>query len=173
MNFNSLVTDLFKIYKTRIWMSAINPASFMSPTASLQLSTSIIGAPAPDHEQYHETRLKMDNRFPLPEVSQGLNDYAWNVSQPGPISMPANPQGHSHFFPVQSHGASLSSIGSPNYGRGGYPTLRAQSPYGLQSYNLGNGPRRSPHSSSEFKDDFANSSYPDQVRAMQGLSLGT
>ncbi|TLD25490.1 hypothetical protein PspLS_05708 [Pyricularia sp. CBS 133598] len=31
INFNSLVTDLFKIYKTRIWMSAINPASFATP----------------------------------------------------------------------------------------------------------------------------------------------
>jgi hypothetical protein len=29
------VTDLFKIYKTRIWMSAINPASFVTPTSSL------------------------------------------------------------------------------------------------------------------------------------------
>lgn len=28
INFNDLVTDLFKVYKTRIWMSAINPASF-------------------------------------------------------------------------------------------------------------------------------------------------
>lgn len=28
INFNELVTDLFKVYKTRIWMSAINPASF-------------------------------------------------------------------------------------------------------------------------------------------------
>ncbi|GAB7337902.1 hypothetical protein MBLNU457_4291t2 [Dothideomycetes sp. NU457] len=27
INFNVLVTDLFKIYKTRIWMSAVNPAS--------------------------------------------------------------------------------------------------------------------------------------------------
>ncbi|KAL4884555.1 PSP1 C-terminal conserved region-domain-containing protein [Aspergillus karnatakaensis] len=36
INFNSLVTDLFKIYKTRIWMSAINPASFVTPpTAGL------------------------------------------------------------------------------------------------------------------------------------------
>lgn len=37
INFNSLVTDLFKAYKTRIWMSAINPASFQTPTASLGL----------------------------------------------------------------------------------------------------------------------------------------
>src|SRR5436190_12751320 len=36
INFNSLVTDLFKIYKTRIWMSAINPASFVTPTTGLQ-----------------------------------------------------------------------------------------------------------------------------------------
>ncbi|POS84708.1 hypothetical protein EPUL_005046 [Erysiphe pulchra] len=36
INFNSLVTDLFKIYKTRIWMFAINPASFPSPSLGLQ-----------------------------------------------------------------------------------------------------------------------------------------
>ncbi|KAF3482902.1 PSP1 domain-containing protein [Arthroderma uncinatum] len=40
INFNSLVTDLFKIYKTRIWMSAINPASFVTPSTGLP-------APAP------------------------------------------------------------------------------------------------------------------------------
>jgi hypothetical protein len=33
INFNELVTDLFKVYKTRIWMSAINPASFPAPTS--------------------------------------------------------------------------------------------------------------------------------------------
>ena len=32
INFNSLVTDLFKVYKTRIWMSAMNPASFAHPS---------------------------------------------------------------------------------------------------------------------------------------------
>lgn len=35
INFNDLVTDLFKIYKTRIWMSAINPASFASAAGLL------------------------------------------------------------------------------------------------------------------------------------------
>lgn len=46
INFNSLVTDLFKIYKTRIWMSAINPASFVTPTSSLTAPppfTAIVG----------------------------------------------------------------------------------------------------------------------------------
>lgn len=32
INFNELVTDLFKMYKTRIWLSAVNPASFPAPT---------------------------------------------------------------------------------------------------------------------------------------------
>jgi hypothetical protein len=41
INFNSLVTDLFKIYKTRIWMSAINPASFASPTLGLQAPSGV------------------------------------------------------------------------------------------------------------------------------------
>ncbi|KAI0147100.1 hypothetical protein GGR57DRAFT_266174 [Xylariaceae sp. FL1272] len=41
INFNSLVTDLFKIYKTRIWMSAINPASFATPTLGLQAPSGI------------------------------------------------------------------------------------------------------------------------------------
>ncbi|KAL8903504.1 MAG: hypothetical protein Q9207_003889 [Kuettlingeria erythrocarpa] len=36
VNFNPLVTDLFKIYKTRIWMSAINPASFASTATAFQ-----------------------------------------------------------------------------------------------------------------------------------------
>ncbi|KIV95598.1 hypothetical protein PV10_03229 [Exophiala mesophila] len=47
INFNHLVTDLFKIYKTRIWMSAINPASFQTPTASLGL-TPAYGTPSND-----------------------------------------------------------------------------------------------------------------------------
>ena len=41
INFNSLVVDLFKIYKTRIWMSAINPASFASPTLGIQAPSGI------------------------------------------------------------------------------------------------------------------------------------
>ncbi|KAF2138528.1 uncharacterized protein K452DRAFT_311464 [Aplosporella prunicola CBS 121167] len=35
INFNHLVTDLFKIYKARIWMSAVNPASFATPSNTL------------------------------------------------------------------------------------------------------------------------------------------
>lgn len=58
INFNSLVTDLFKIYKTRIWMSAINPASFVTPPSA--------GLPGgisnPLHSQDTERRRSHDNR---------------------------------------------------------------------------------------------------------------
>lgn len=36
MNFNELVTDLFKQYKVRIWMSAVNPASVVNPAGAMQ-----------------------------------------------------------------------------------------------------------------------------------------
>ncbi|KAH6681289.1 PSP1 C-terminal conserved region-domain-containing protein, partial [Verticillium dahliae] len=54
INFNSLVTDLFKIYKTRIWMSAINPASFASPTlAAAACSSAASAQQQQQHEQQH------------------------------------------------------------------------------------------------------------------------
>jgi hypothetical protein len=60
INFNSLVTDLFKIYKTRIWMSAINPASFVTPpTPGLAgpgtMPNPLYGQDA-DRRHQHETR---------------------------------------------------------------------------------------------------------------------
>jgi hypothetical protein len=36
VNFNELVTDLFKQYKVRIWMSAVNPASVVNPAGMMQ-----------------------------------------------------------------------------------------------------------------------------------------
>ncbi|KAF2493376.1 hypothetical protein BU16DRAFT_78349 [Lophium mytilinum] len=43
INFNELVTDLFKVYKTRIWMSAVNPASFASAIGTTIPPPSAIG----------------------------------------------------------------------------------------------------------------------------------
>ncbi|EUC43849.1 hypothetical protein COCMIDRAFT_99827 [Bipolaris oryzae ATCC 44560] len=37
VNFNELVTDLFKQYKVRIWMSAVNPASVVNPAGMSQI----------------------------------------------------------------------------------------------------------------------------------------
>ena len=57
INFNSLVTDLFKIYKTRIWMSAINPASFVTPpSAGLQSNPLAYGQDAQTERRQPENR---------------------------------------------------------------------------------------------------------------------
>ncbi|KAF7712078.1 PSP1 C-terminal domain-containing protein [Penicillium ucsense] len=64
INFNSLVTDLFKIYKTRIWMSAINPASFVTPpTAGLSGSPVVMGNQAYSQDPTHfDRRLQPEAR---------------------------------------------------------------------------------------------------------------
>ncbi|KAJ5498015.1 PSP1 C-terminal [Penicillium expansum] len=60
INFNSLVTDLFKIYKTRIWMSAINPASFVTPPAAGLSGPSPM--PNPLYGQETDRRHQLENR---------------------------------------------------------------------------------------------------------------
>ncbi|PGH19829.1 hypothetical protein AJ80_03746 [Polytolypa hystricis UAMH7299] len=67
INFNSLVTDLFKIYKTRIWMSAINPASFVTPSAGLAPP----GAAAFGQEG-HETRRHQPHDYNKFGINQSL-----------------------------------------------------------------------------------------------------
>ncbi|KIV77402.1 hypothetical protein PV11_09199 [Exophiala sideris] len=66
INFNHLVTDLFKIYKTRIWMSAINPASFQTPTASLGI-TPVYNATPGDERQSRRQQQPQQTRGPGPQ----------------------------------------------------------------------------------------------------------
>ncbi|KAJ6041540.1 uncharacterized protein N7446_010575 [Penicillium canescens] len=57
INFNSLVAELFKIYKTRIWMSAINPAALMMPpTAALQGPSRLSNPLYREDERYTDCR---------------------------------------------------------------------------------------------------------------------
>lgn len=122
INFNSLVTDLFKIYKTRIWMSAINPASFASPTLGLQAPSGIgpgalIGRSAgastgrrqdiqqDNHAQYSATaQAGRGNQLPLsmsfgpdravaPGASYPVPNYAYNNQYAGAFANVARPGG--------------------------------------------------------------------------------
>lgn len=53
VNFNELVSDLFKLFKTRIWMSAVNPASFASssPTHAIAQPQSTLRNHMPSQAQ--------------------------------------------------------------------------------------------------------------------------
>ncbi|KFY44565.1 hypothetical protein V494_01412 [Pseudogymnoascus sp. VKM F-4513 (FW-928)] len=90
INFNSLVTDLFKVYKTRIWMSAINPASFASPSLGLQ-APSGVGPGAVGANRQTQVDRRPQQPAPQPEqpnfnaLGQGARGYkpgAANAFQP-------------------------------------------------------------------------------------------
>ncbi|KAH8907066.1 hypothetical protein BR93DRAFT_879358 [Coniochaeta sp. PMI_546] len=74
INFNSLVTDLFKIYKTRIWMSAINPASFANPTLGLQAPSGIgpgaVGVGRGSQERRQNTAAASEQGASFPAQAQ-------------------------------------------------------------------------------------------------------
>lgn len=115
INFNSLVTDLFKIYKTRIWMSAINPASFASPSLGLQ-TPSGIGPGA------------------VGLGRNGANDRRQNQQQEPPQSTFSSSSATARPF----SGAFVSPFANER----GSATAFAQAPYAYQNYGgFANGPR--------------------------------
>jgi cell fate regulator YaaT (PSP1 superfamily) len=80
INFNSLVTDLFKVYKTRIWMSAINPASFASPSLGLQAPSGIgPGAVGVNRSTQSERRPQPAEQQPSYGIPQAGRGYQQNV----------------------------------------------------------------------------------------------
>ena len=80
INFNPLVTDLFKIYKTRIWMSAINTAAIASPAGA----QSLLGAQAhrnyspeiDDYTHHRQARHTQDGPS-IGSTQPGLGDLSW------------------------------------------------------------------------------------------------
>ncbi|KAF2204545.1 hypothetical protein GQ43DRAFT_469018 [Delitschia confertaspora ATCC 74209] len=67
VNFNDLVTDLFKQYKVRIWMSAVNPASVVNPTGLMQVPPpSAIGPGAIIHSNSPNASLPVGPGFGSP-----------------------------------------------------------------------------------------------------------
>lgn len=82
INFNSLVTDLFKIYKTRIWMSAMNPASFAHANGSPVAARANAGPPilqgvmgehlADVAMQQHYGNLNIAGQYYAPSIPRAL-----------------------------------------------------------------------------------------------------
>ena len=85
VNFNELVTDLFKQYKVRIWMSAVNPASVVNPAGVIQVPPpSAIGPGAIMHSHSQNASLPVGPGFGNPsyrandqygECTEGSNQY--------------------------------------------------------------------------------------------------
>lgn len=181
INFNSLVTDLFKIYKTRIWMSAINPASFVTPSAGLQLPSGMgPGAVTLDRDGMPRHRPKRENIGYMPstlsQAPQTRYEPVWNIPQDIPLSSAAMvPNTYSQFYQPQV----LQQM-NPNlheYGRGIQQVMRAPSPFGAQGYGAFNGIPQPPMFKPDAKNGTSRLPYGDPLNnwsnAFQGLSLGS
>lgn len=133
INFNALVTDLFKIYKTRIWMSAINPASFVTSIVSSQIGSSLVVDPqAIDRDTLAESRSKLTgikHKATTPTLpSQGTFDRSWYSSQGVAVPAVYAPLYPAHTF--QEMTPPLHDIRP-----GACQTQRSQSPFTLQYYD--------------------------------------
>lgn len=183
INFNPLVTDLFKIYKTRIWMSAINPASFVTPVTGLQLPSGLgPGAFSPDTDHYSDRhQQKSLSVFPTLGVSQlglGSFDRMWdpsrdvatsNAGTTFPHLYPQSFQPHDiearHLdqYPIDYRQPGHQILGlQPRFNPSSYPVPDLHNPpYAISPENHVGGTRKPHTSGSEWNHMF------------QGLSLGS
>ncbi|KAF7895541.1 uncharacterized protein EAF01_009503 [Botrytis porri] len=184
INFNSLVTDLFKVYKTRIWMSAINPASFASPALGLQAPSGIgPGAVGVNRTTQSERRPQQAEQPQTYNTTQAGRGYQGVFAQPFQPAMDRSSAAAPGFQP-QGYTYGYSPFGSTR-------NVGATSAYGTSMIDPYSGfantadyqaPGRfpSPHGTTPTHDG---SEYGRQtglvgqndgwIGAFQGLSMGT
>lgn len=180
INFNPLVTDLFKIYKTRIWMSAINPASFATPVAGLQLPSGLgPGAFNTEADPYSARHQKTEIGNPVfgaPNLAQGTFDRIWDSNQNTGIN--SVPFAHVYSQPFQHQdvesrqidqvpidyrpGVPQATGSQPQYASVPYHVHDVRSPNYTVRPHAGSGEARKPHVLAT-----------DWGHAFQGLSLGS
>lgn len=144
INFNSLVTDLFKIYKTRIWMSAINPASFASPTLGIQAPSGVgPGAVGAGRSSGHNDR-RQGQQQPQAASAQQQPQSQQNqesmgatptsiTSQGSPAPRGFRPGLNQQYGNDRANGQSYQGYPSANYGYpqgGAFGNARTNAPYG-------------------------------------------
>ncbi|KAF2690132.1 hypothetical protein K458DRAFT_99099 [Lentithecium fluviatile CBS 122367] len=141
VNFNALVADLFKQYKIRIWMSAVNPASVVNPNGQTQIQPpSAIGpgaimhtrtsnAPAPvggfGNNAYRATEQYGSGRGRR-NPAQGNYDENYYAFQQQLPQYPAS----QNTFQVPQYG--MQPMAPPMFNRYAYPNVTASgSPLGF------------------------------------------
>jgi hypothetical protein len=168
------VTDLFKIYKTRIWMSAINPASFVTPTASLSIPHSFgvhgIGGESPSgRRRQHGLNMSQPSPTLFEDTTNGPQGY---------LSSQGSTLRNTYFNPYQSLGT---GIQQPDSNMSSYQPMMQQSaerftPYLNSPYHMLNPTASSfatSHGNSGRTGRPSQSTAPDWTTNFQGLSLGS
>ncbi|CAI6315391.1 unnamed protein product [Periconia digitata] len=131
VNFNPLVADLFKHYKIRIWMSAVNPASVVNPAGMMQVPPpSAIGPGAILHSNPSNASLAVGPGFGNPSYrsndqrgrGRGQNVQQGNLDEayyPFANQVPLLASQQAYQMPQWAH---AQAMGSEMYGRfGGSP----------------------------------------------------
>ena len=182
INFNPLVTDLFKIYKTRIWMSAINPASFITPSTGLQLP-SVLGPGAfnQDSETYPDRRPQKHNPgFSIAGPSQlapGVFDRTWDANRDASAAL-GIPFPHIYAPSLQPQELDNRQLEQfpVEYHHGGQQAVPLQSRYSSSGYNVPDLDHSSYAISSDNNNAQTRKPYAlggEWSHAFQGLSLGS
>ncbi|KAI4716397.1 PSP1-domain-containing protein [Aureobasidium sp. EXF-10727] len=152
INFNLLVGDLFKIYKTRIWLSAINPAAFRSRPNQ---PPSSIGPGAIQPGSSPRTMNPTASSFFVPR-SGGRSTYADDVTSAAP------PQAY-HEAQMQGQTAPRNNFGRQPYsGSSGFPGA-AEQPWYMPVGSYGQQP---------FESSYGGSASPSQELAFRPAPFG-
>lgn len=170
INFNALVTDLFKVYKTRIWMSAINPASFQTPTASLGLTPAYNAAPGDERHRRRQPPATSHELGPQPvttpfgdtfDADRNFNNQNQAIRAP--------------YYPGYQDAGAAHQQGPPSMGS--YPpNMGGQMDPFMSLYGPGY-PGLNPNAATfaSGRSDFRarGPAHPDWMGRFQGLSLGS
>ncbi|KAL8951579.1 MAG: hypothetical protein Q9222_002464 [Ikaeria aurantiellina] len=180
INFNPLVTDLFKIYKTRIWMSAINPASFATATTPLPLQMpSGLGPGAfPTDAGAGLRQYRAAPTLNSASASQGVyrdTGRAWD-SEGSNVSPMAMPGTYSQSIPAADFDTRPFDQYSSEYLAGNQQLIGLQPRYNPAMYNISNLSNPLHVASLKTTDDAAKTSNgvsAEWGHAFHGLSLGS
>ena len=159
-------------------MSAINPASFVSPGAGVQL-----GANSGPLSSYRERERYTENRSsfeelgigvtPLSEIPQASFTQTWNSSQDPSIASNIPHATYGHYFAAQPQAAQALSMQQPEFGRGLYGAFRPPSPLSFTQYGGLHGIQGPSQLNTQYGSQNTKNTYPEQVKAFQSLSLGS
>lgn len=182
INFNPLVTDLFKIYKTRIWMSAINTAAIGSPGGSHHLPNGPgHGAFSPELDEYSMRRHTRQDPSPtstgISQTALGAPDHGWDPNRDiGSIGGLTYPQLYGQ--PFQAPGFDMRQLSQypMDYRHLGPHAVNPQASFNSLDYDAPNLHHNSSFTSQpEDRNDVARERQDparDWTQAFQGLSLG-
>ncbi|KAL8796747.1 MAG: hypothetical protein Q9182_007312, partial [Xanthomendoza sp. 2 TL-2023] len=178
INFNPLVTDLFKVYKTRIWMSAINRASFATPASALPVPfSSGPGTFLPESGAGPERRqYRTSPHPPAASVSQAVyrDNRAWDPTHDGP-SLGLMPFSNAYSMPFQAPDFDVRQLDQypTQYSHSSQQLLGLQPRYNPALYAPPSSLYTSPIDSQDESVRTPNAIGGDWNHAFRGLSLGS